>query len=154
MIWRQGGAGAMGRTLSVIRNTAMRASQILPWILGLYIAVTLLHFAHNAEYLALYPNLPASWTPSQVYASWCCITALGIAGYALYLRGNRRFGLTLMALYAGLGFGGLLHYTRASMTLHSAMMNVTIWSEAVAAMLLLLNLAALRSTLVGAGRDA
>jgi quinol monooxygenase YgiN len=120
------------------------ARQTLPWILILYAAATLLHFAHNAQYLAQYPNLPASWSRVDVYAAWCCLTALGVAGYVLYVRDHRGSGLTFLALYAGLGFGGLLHYTRASMAHHSAIMNVTIWAEATAAALLLVNVAALR----------
>jgi len=120
------------------------ARQILPWILILYAAATLLHFAHNAEYLAQYPNLPASWSRVDVYAAWSFLTALGVAGYVLYLRDHRVSGLTFLAAYAGLGFGGLLHYTRASMAHHSAIMNVTIWAEAAAAALLLVNVAGLR----------
>ena len=118
-------------------GTAKRSGATLPWLFALYTAATLLHFAHNAEYLAQYPNLPASWSRGEVYAAWWGITALGLGGYGLYVFGYRKFGLTILGLYAALGFGGLLHYTRASMTHHSAMMNVTIWVEAAAGTLLL-----------------
>jgi len=126
-------------------GTFRRANQTLPWVLILYAAATLLHFAHNAEYLARYPNLPASWSRADIYVAWCCITALGVVGYVLFLRDHRSVGLTFLTLYAALGFGGLLHYTRASMAHHSAAMNVTIWTEAGAATLLLINLAVLRA---------
>jgi hypothetical protein len=129
----------------VTRGRLHGARQTLPWILILYAAATLLHFAHNAEYLAQYPNLPASWSRVDVYAAWFCLTALGVAGYVLYLRDQRGLGLTFLALYAGLGFGGLLHYTRASMAHHSAIMNLTIWAEAAAAAMLLVTVAALRA---------
>jgi hypothetical protein len=131
-------------------GTLRRANQTLPWVLILYAAATLLHFAHNAEYLAQYPNLPASWSRADVYVAWCCITTLGVVGYVLFLRDHRDFGLTFLALYAALGFGGLLHYTRASISHHSAAMNVTIWTEAAAATLLLINLAVLRPSRAGA----
>ena len=49
----------------------------------------------------------------------------------------------VLGLYAALGFAGLLHYTRAPMAHHSAMMNLTIWAEAATAALLLSNVAAL-----------
>lgn len=127
-----------------VGGTSRRANQTLHWTLILYAAATLLHFAHNAEYLAQYPNLPASWSRSDVYVAWFGLTALGVVGYVLYLGEHRGFGLTLLAVYGGLGFGGFLHYTRASMTYHSAMMNVTIWTEAAAAALLLINVAVLR----------
>jgi hypothetical protein len=113
---------------------------LLPWLFGLYAAATLLHFAHNAQYLAQYPNLPTSWSRGEVYAAWCCVMAFGLLGYGLYARGHLSLGLTLMGLYAVLGFGGLLHYTRAPMHDHSVMMNVTIWAEAATATLLLANL--------------
>jgi hypothetical protein len=117
-----------------------RASRALLWSLILYGAASLLHFAHNAEYLAQYPNLPAFWSRGDVYVAWCCVTTLGVVGYLLHLRGNRSLGLALLALYAALGFGGLLHYTRAPLAHHSTMMNVTILTEALAAALLLASL--------------
>ena len=122
-------------------SSTERASDALPWLLILYAAASLLHFAHNAQYLALYPNLPASWSRADVYLGWCCVTTLGVAGYLLYFRRHRPVGLTLLALYAVLGFGGLLHYTRAPLSHHSSMMNVTIWVEVIAAALVLMDVA-------------
>lgn len=118
-----------------------RVSQMLPWSLAIYAAASLLHFAHNAQYLARYPNLPASWTRSDVYLAWCCVTAIGLLGYLLYRRGALRVGLSVLAIYACLGLDGLLHYTRAPIAHHSAAMNLTIWAEAIAAGMLLINLA-------------
>jgi hypothetical protein len=116
-----------------------RSRASLPWLFALYAAATLLHFAHNAEYLAHYPNLPTSWSRAEVYVAWGCVMALGLVGYGLYAFGHRNIGLTMLGLYAALGFGGLLHYTRAPMAHHSTMMNVTIWAEAAAGTLLLAN---------------
>jgi hypothetical protein len=121
--------------------TERRAERRMPWLLALYAAAALLHFAHNAEFLAHYPNLPASWTRADVYLAWCGVTAVGLLGYLLFRGGYRRIGLTLLAAYGTLGFGGLLHYTRASITLHSAAMNFTIWAEVAAAAVFLLNVA-------------
>lgn len=127
----------------IVADTTQHANAALPWSLGLYASASLLHFAHNAEYLAQYPNLPLSWSRTDVYFAWYCLTALGVAGYLLYRRGYRAVGLVLLSVYAVLGFGGLLHYTRAPVDHHSIMMNVTIWAEAVAAALVLMNLAAI-----------
>jgi hypothetical protein len=113
----------------------------LPWLLALYAAASLLHFTHNAEYLAQYPNLPPSWSRAGVYLAWWGVTALGLLGYMLYRGGYRRVGLTVLAVYGGLGFGGLLHYARAPLAHHSAAMNVTIWAEAAAAAALLIEVA-------------
>jgi hypothetical protein len=100
----------------------------------LYCVASFVHFAHNAEFLADYPNLPAWLTRVQVYAVWLGITALGVLGYRLR---RRFFGLAILAVYAAIGFDGLLHYTRAPFDAHTGTMNVTIWSEVVAAALLL-----------------
>jgi len=124
-------------------GSVKRGSLSLPWLFALYAAATLLHFAHNAEYLAQYPNLPASWSRGEVYAAWCGLTAFGLGGYALYACGYRRIGLAILGWYAVLGFGGLLHYTRAPMAHHSATMNATIWAEAAAGTVLLANVALL-----------
>jgi hypothetical protein len=114
-----------------------RTSKALPWLLGLYGLTSLVHFMHNAEYLSRYPNLPAWLSRSQVYGAWCGITVLGVAGYTLYRRGQQLSGLSLLVLYASLGFDGLLHYQRASPAAHTAVMNLTIWSEVAAAALAL-----------------
>jgi hypothetical protein len=116
----------------------------LPWLLLFYGAASLLHFSHNAEYLAAYPNLPPSWTARGVYATWCAITALGALGFALYRTGCR-LGLWLMGVYAALGFAGLLHYARAPLSHHTTAMHATIWAEAFAAALLLLDVLSLGS---------
>lgn len=120
-----------------------RACRMLPWFLALYAGASLVHFAHNAEYLAQYPNLPAAWTRAEVYLAWCGLTTVGLLGYVLYRGGFSRAGLALMAVYGALGFGGLLHYTRAPITHHSAAMNLTIWAESAAAAVFLLNVASL-----------
>jgi hypothetical protein len=91
----------------------------------------------NAEYLAEYPNLPAWLSRSQVYVAWLVILAIGVLGYVLYRQGYRLAGLVILAVYAGLGFDGLLHYTRAPFAAHTVAMNFTIWSEVVAAAVLL-----------------
>lgn len=124
-------------------DAELPAAQMLPWLLALYAGASLVHFAHNAEYLARYPNLPASWTRGEVYLAWCCVTMAGLLGYVLYRRGASRTGLGLMATYGVVGLGGLLHYTRAPMTHHSAVMNLTIWTEFVAAAVFLLSVASL-----------
>ena len=124
-----------------IALAARRASRMMPWLLALYAAASLLHFAHNAEYLAQYPNLPVSWSRADVYLAWCGVTSVGLLGYVLYRARYYRVGLTVLAIYGGLGFGGLLHYTRAPVAHHSAVMNFTIWAEVVAAVVLLVNVA-------------
>ena len=99
-------------------------------------AASLVHFVHNATFLADYPNMPIWITPGGIYAVWLAEAAVGAAGVWLYLRG-RMIGLALIAIYAVLGFGGLDHYTLASISAHTLAMNATIWLETATAILLL-----------------
>ena len=55
-------------------------TKTLTVLLVAYAAATLLHFAHNAEFLAEYPNMPAWLTRTKVYAAWLMLSALGAAG--------------------------------------------------------------------------
>jgi hypothetical protein len=120
----------------VVPRAQTFADRALPIMLALYCAASFAHFLHNAEFLRDYPNLPAWLTRLQVYAVWLGITALGATGYLLRARW-RRLGLAVLAVYAAIGFDGLLHYTRAPLMAHSRTMNVTIWAEVVAATLVL-----------------
>jgi hypothetical protein len=99
--------------------------------LVLYAGASLLHHAHNAEFLAEYPHMPAWITPGIVVAAWVATTAIGVAG--LFYR-------PFLALYALLGLYSFVHYALAPMSAHSMGMNVTILLEAGTAALLLITL--------------
>ena len=113
----------------------MRASDfpMLYTLTQLSAAASFLHFAHNAEYLADYPNLPASFTRTGIYAAWLAVSAVGASGLALVRFGRTPAGLALLGIYAALGFDGLLHYTRAPIADHAFGMNFTIGFEVAAA---------------------
>jgi len=96
-----------------------------------------LHYAHNAEFLADYPNLPAWMSRTKVYVAWFGVTAVGVLGYRLVRLGYQLMGLFVIAVYAALGFDGLGHYTLAPVSEHTTTMNVTIWLEVASAALLL-----------------
>ena len=118
------------------------ASNYLPkhiWILlGVYFIASLAHFVHNAEYIAYYPNMPAWITRNTVYIAWLVVTAIGVAGLiAVHMRWQA-VGAILLAIYGAFGLDGLLHYTLALCTQHTLVTNVTIWSEAVSGLVLLL----------------
>ncbi len=114
-------------------NAPVIAARALPWLLLLYCGASLLHFVHNAEFVADYPNLPAWISRGSIYVTWLAIFSIGLGGYLLYRGGYAISGLVLMAIYAILGLDGLLHYSRASVAAHTAGMNATIWFEVVAA---------------------
>jgi len=110
---------------------------LLLLLAGLYCGASFGHFFHNAEYCGEYPNLPAWISRWSVYFSWVAITALGVAGLVCLRKHRPLVGLGLIAVYAALGFDGLGHYALAPMAAHSAAMNLSIWSEVVAAAFLL-----------------
>lgn len=106
-------------------------------IATLYAASSLLHFSHNAEFLAAYPNLPGSFTRLGVYGAWLAVTAVGVFGYLLLRWRLRVAGLLTLAVYAAFGLDGLAHYTLAPMSAHTGMMNFSILLEVAMALLLL-----------------
>ena len=99
-------------------------------------AASLVHFVHNATFLADYPNMPVWITPGGIYAVWLAEAAVGAAGVWLFLRG-RMIGLALIAIYAVLGFAGLDHYMLAPISAHTVAMNSTIWLETATGVVLL-----------------
>jgi hypothetical protein len=100
------------------------------WLAALYCLASLLHFAHNAENLAAYPNLPAWLTRAGVYAAWLGVTAVGAGGVMLARFGKHRVAAIVLALYGALGLFGLAHYGRAPAAHHTGAMNATIGFEA------------------------
>jgi hypothetical protein len=102
-----------------------------------YAGASLFHYAHNAEFLAEYPNMPAWLSRMKVYAAWLGVTTLGLFGYLLVRRGHQIAGLCVLAVSAALGFDGLGHYSLAPLSAHTPLMNLTIWLEAASAALLL-----------------
>jgi hypothetical protein len=103
-----------------------------------YGAASLVHFVHNAEMIAEYPNLPASWARADIYLAWIALTSIGLAGWLLVSRGYRRVGLLVLAAYAALGMDSLGHYLLAPLAAHSLAMNLTILVDVAAAALVLI----------------
>jgi hypothetical protein len=107
------------------------------WVLALlYGIASLIHFTHNAEYIAFYPNMPASITRETVYLAWLAITSVGVVGVLLSLFGWRIVAALCLIVYGALGLDGLGHYMLALCSEHTLVMNVTIWFEVVTGVLL------------------
>lgn len=121
-----------------MNNNSQRALLVL---LLFYGAASLIHFVHNAELIAEYPNLPASWTRTDIYLGWIALTSIGVAGWFLVSRGYRRTGLLVLAAYAALGMDSLGHYLLAPLAAHSLAMNLTILVDVAAAALVLVEVA-------------
>jgi len=110
-------------------------------LLLIYVAASLIHFVHNAEFLADYPNLPGSWTRAGVYFSWIGITSVGVTGWLFVTRNYQLSGLLLLAVYAVFGLDSLGHYIVAPLSSHTLAMNSTIFLEVTAATLVLIEVA-------------
>ena len=110
-------------------------------LLLIYGAASLIHFVHNAEFLADYPGMPASWTSAGVYFAWIGLTVVGVIGWILLARGYHLAGLLLLAVYAALGLDSLCHYVLAPLSDHTAAtMNSSILFEVAAAALVLIEI--------------
>jgi len=101
-------------------------------LVALYCIASLIHFSHNAEYIAFYPNMPLWLTREKVYLAWLAITGVGIVGAILALSGWRMTAALFLAAYGALGLDGLGHYALALCSAHTFAMNFTIWFEVVA----------------------
>lgn len=116
----------------------MKAQAVMPrlpkhlWVLlGLYGLASLIHFAHNAEYIAFYPNMPGWITRETVYVAWLVEAAVGVLGIGMAAMGWRIVSALVLSAYGALGLDGLAHYAFAPCSQHTLAMNATIGFEVV-----------------------
>ena len=107
-------------------------------LLIVYFLATLAHFTHNAEFIAAYPGMPAWITRETVYLAWLAIASVGLAGLVASRFGWTALGALLLGAYGALGLDALQHYTLALCSEHPLVANVTIWSEAVTGVALMI----------------
>lgn len=105
---------------------------------AVYFAASLAHFGHNAEYIAFYPGMPGWLTREKVYLAWLGITSLGLVALVFARLALPALALLFLAVYGAFGLDGLAHYTLALCSEHTLLANITIWSEAITGMVLLL----------------
>jgi hypothetical protein len=105
---------------------------------AVYFAASLAHFGHNAEYIAFYPGMPGWLTREKVYLAWLAVTSLGAVAFVFAKLALPAVALLLLAVYGAFGLDGLAHYTLALCSEHTLLANITIWSEAVTGVVLLL----------------
>jgi len=127
---------SLGGTMMSGERPAIRTDVLLILLLA-YAAASLFHYAHNAEFLNDYPNMPAWLSRARVYSAWLGVTAVGLVGYSL-IRWRYRFtGLVVLGCYGVLGLDGLGHYAVAPVSAHTLAMNLSIGLEAATAVVLL-----------------
>jgi len=123
-------------------------------LLAVYFLASLAHFAHNAEYIAYYPNMPAWLTRDKVYLAWLAVTSIGVAGLAVLRLRLHALSSVLIAAYGALGLDGLGHYALALCSQHTVVTNITIWSEASAGFALLVAAALVFARQIAAASNA
>ena len=106
-------------------------------LVALYFLASVAHFSHNAEYIAFYPGMPSSIGREAVCLAWLAITSVGALSFAAFRFGFHRAAILLLAVYGALGLDGLAHYTLALCSEHTLVANMTIWSEALAGVLVM-----------------
>lgn len=107
-------------------------------LVALYFLASLAHFAHNAEFIAFYPGMPASLTRETVYLAWLGVTTVGALGFGLARLGHHAWSAVLVAAWGALGIDGLAHYTLALCSEHTLATNLTIAAEVATGSALLL----------------
>ena len=117
-------------------------------LVALYFLATLAHFAHNAEFIAFYPNMPPSLTRETVYLAWLAITAIGVAALIAARFGLPVLGALLLGAYGAMGLDGLGHYMLALCSEHTLATNLTIGFEVTTGVVLLLTSAVLATRLL------
>jgi len=113
-------------------------SRALALLVSLYFLASLAHFSHNAAFIAFYPGMPGWLTSRTVYLAWLAVTSLGVLAAILFRLRLRAAALIALAAYGAMGLDGLAHYTLALCSEHTLVANLTIWSEAISGLLLLL----------------
>lgn len=142
---------------SPVRKPHMLTSVFRPPVLLLaaaYFVASLAHFSHNAEYIAFYPGMPGWLTRETVYLAWLGITSLGVLALVFAQLAAPTFALLFLAAYGAAGLDGLGHYMLALCSEHTLMSNLTIWTEAVSGLALLLVAAILLARRGAARRGA
>jgi hypothetical protein len=123
-----------------VMTIALRKLFSIPvWLLAaLYCAASLAHFVHNAEYIAFYPGMPPWLTREKVYWAWFAVSSVGAGAVLTALIGWPVAAALLLCAYGAFGLDGLAHYTLALCSEHTLATNITIWSEAVSGLALML----------------
>src|SRR4051812_23617881 len=90
-----------------------RANRILTILLGVAVAVSVVHYSDNYFNYHDYPRSEDLPNPSAVVVglSFFAFTISGVLGYIEFVRSPTKRSLGLLAFYSGSGLVGFLHYT-------------------------------------------
>ena len=91
----------------------MPGTRFLIGLMAVAVLVSIVHYTDNYVNWADYPQPDSGPAPSKntVGISWFVVTAFGVAGLVLYLRGWFAPALACLAAYSLSGLIGIGHYT-------------------------------------------
>ena len=95
------------------------------------VAVSIVHYTDNYLAFDRFPNdgPGPEVTADSIWIAWLVLTAVGVAGYVLYRRGQIRGGSALLAVYSISGLIGLGHYTAPGTSELAWWRHVHIWVD-------------------------
>jgi hypothetical protein len=107
-----------------------RATGVVRWVLAASIVSTIGHYAHNLVHVDDYPQ--PDWVNHAVIpVAWVLLTAVGLAGYALFRRGRYASAAACFLVYSYTGVSSLGHYAYGGMSEFTAAMHVGIILDGV-----------------------
>jgi hypothetical protein len=118
----------------------VKLNQPQTWLLVILLAnliSTGIHYWDNYVYFDRYP-VPAWITIDGVWISWLIFTIAGSLGYWLYYQQKWRLAYILLSVYVLTGASTPLHYLYAPMSHFMMRMNISILSDGLVALLLII----------------
>jgi hypothetical protein len=107
---------------------------VLQVVLGVAVVVSVIHYADNTlrfDQYAINPDSPVT-EPLVVPAAWLVFTAIGVAGYVMYLQRRWWQAVACLAVYSVSGLVSLVHYSDGPPSAFDSVQNVLIVSDVVA----------------------
>lgn len=95
------------------------------------VVLTTVHYTDNYLDFDSYPQ-PGSLRPWQVWAAWLLLTAVGVAGYRLYKRGQVLPAYVCLVVYSYTGLSSLGHYLYGALGEFSAKQHAFILVDGLA----------------------
>jgi hypothetical protein len=117
----------------------VRLTPPLTWLLVILLAnliSTGIHYWDNYVSFDRYP-VPAWITVDGVWISWLLFTLVGSLGYWLYCQQKWWLAYILLSVYALTGGSTPLHYLYAPMSHFMMRMNISIWSDGLVSLSLI-----------------
>ena len=119
-----------GRPVSEAPNVrrGVPSARVVRLVLGAAIASTLVHYTDNFVNIDDYPQ-PHWINHAVIPSAWVILTAVGLAGYALFRRGSYTAAGLCFLVYSYTGLSSLAHYSFGPMSEFTTKMHAGIWLD-------------------------